>query len=169
MALVLVVSGFAWPAAAAPVLSVSPNQALRFGSFVVLGTGSRTVNSSGAVTNAGVLPVGTGTGPALFTLSYDRGAPATGPIVVTVLISLAQPGGVSQNGLSASVSQFDTDLPGIPLLIPAQSVLYTMPVCSTQVCSITFHIGGRIDVTQPGTGGTVTVPLAVTASLVSVL
>ncbi len=134
------------------------------------GSGSRTVSATGTVTNANVLPVSGGnTGPAQFTLTYDRGAPATGPITVAVLLTLSPPSNFAQNGLVATVSGFDTDLSGIPLLIPAQSILFTMRPCSTQVCAQTFHVGGRIDVTQPGNGGSITVPLTITATLVAAL
>lgn len=158
------------PASAASVLLLVPDQALRFGSFVVAGSGSRTVSATGAVNNSNVLPVGGGsTGPAQFTLTYDRGASATGPITVAVLLTLSPPSNFGQNGLVATVSGFDTDLSGIPLLNPGQSILFTMRPCSTQICAQAFHVGGRIDVTQPGKGGTIAVPLNVTATLVAAL
>lgn len=155
---------------AAPSLVLQSDRALRFGSFVVFANGSRTVSSTGTVTDSGVFPVsGASRGPAQFTLTYDRGVPAFGPIVVSVLLNLSPPGTMSQNGLSATVANFDTDLVGIPLLTPGQSILFTMPVCTTQVCTQVFHVGGRITVTQPGTGGTITVPLSLTANLVAAL
>ena len=86
-----------------------------------------------------------------------------------MLLTLSPPSNFAQNGLVATVSGFDTDLTGIPLLIPGQSILFTMRPCSTQVCAQAFHVGGRIDVTQPGNGGTITVPLTMTATLVAAL
>lgn len=154
---------------AAPFVTLQADQALRFGSFVVLGSGTRTVTATGTVSDSGIFPVsGTSRGPSQLTLTYHRGAPPTGPVTVTVLLNLVPPAPVSQNGLVATVTSFDTDLPGIPQLTPGQGILFTMPVCSTQVCTHVFHVGGRISVTRPGTGGAVTVPLTVTASLVSV-
>lgn len=155
---------------AAPGLAIVSDTALRFGSFVVPGTGSRTVTAAGQVTNTNVFPVsGAVTGPAQFTLTYDRGTNATGQILVTVLLTLAQPGSFSQSGLKATVSSFDTDLQGIPLLTPGQSLLFAMPPCASPVCTQVFHVGGRIDVTQPGNGGAVTVPLTIGATLIAVL
>src|SRR5512143_2915484 len=61
-------------AAKPPSVKVLANADLRFGAFGVMATGARTISTAGAVTNFGIIPVpGSPTGPAEFSVVYDRG------------------------------------------------------------------------------------------------
>jgi hypothetical protein len=157
------------PCIAAPAsLNINADQQLRFGTFVVPTIGSRTVSATGAITNVSIVPIGGGAGPAQFTLSYDRGNQNSKVLSITVSLVMDSVPGVTQGGVSATVSNFDTDLPGTLSITPGQPITYTLANCATRVCSQTFHVGGRIDMTRSSGGATLNVPLNFTASLLAV-
>ena len=84
----LLALGLLIPSAPAPAavaaLTVTADAALRFGTFVVPASGSRTVSASGAVINDAVFPVASSpVGPSQFTIAYDRGSEDHKPITVT--------------------------------------------------------------------------------------
>jgi Domain of unknown function (DUF4402) len=157
------------PAQAAPAsLTVTPDTALRFGSFVVITTGSRTVSASGAVTNSGIFPVGTApVGPAQFTVTYDRGNNSPQTLSVTFQLVLGSVAPVSQAGVSGTLSGFVSDLPGAAVLVPGQVITITIPSCATRTCSRTFRVGARLNVTRTSGGAALTIALPVTATLIS--
>jgi hypothetical protein len=174
LASVLLGLGAAAPARAAQGLTVTADQALRFGSFVVVGTGTRTVSAAGTVTDSNTYPVsGAATGPAQFTLVYERaiqlGIPVNLPILVTVQIIIAPVAPVTQNGVTGTISRFTTDLPGNPTVTAGQAFSYTLPLCVTLICQQTFRVGGSIDASQSTAGTTITAPLSVTATIQTVL
>jgi hypothetical protein len=76
---------------------------------------------------------------------------------------------LAQRDVSGDLSQFDTDLPGIPVLIPGAPVTYTLNTCATRVCTLTFHVGGRLDVAASNGGAPVSVTLPITAQVISVM
>ena len=160
----------AGPAATAvPALSVTPDAALRFGTFVVPSSGSRTVSASGAVINEAIFPVASApVGPSQFTVSYDRGNQESKPITVTFQVILSSVSPVTQTGVSGRLSRFDSDLPGAAVLVPGRVVTYTIANCTTRICAKTFRIGARIDVTRSSGGASLTIALPVIATLVSV-
>ena len=151
-------------------ITVNADQALRFGSFVVTATGSRTVSASGTVTSNGVFSAGNDpAGPAQFTMTYDRGVDASQSIAIIVQVLLSGSASVTQAGVTGTLSNYDTDLPGITLLTPGQSVLFTIANCTQRRCSQTFHIGARLDVTRNSGTAALVLPLPVTANVLAVL
>ena len=156
-------------AEAAPAsLTVTPDTVLRFGNFVVITTGSRTISASGAVTNSGIFPVGSApVGPAQFTVTYDRGNNNPQVLRVIFQLVLGSVSPVSQAGVTGTLSSFVSDLPGAAALVPGQVVTYTIPSCATRTCSMSFRIGARLDVSRASGGAALTIALPVTATLIS--
>jgi len=158
----------ATPPARADNLVLTANQQLRYGSFAVPGTGSRTVSATGLVTDSGVLPVSGPTGPAQFTLAFDRGG-GSNPVTLVIQVLLGSVGPVSQGGVTGALSAFTTDLPGVPLLVPGQAAILSLPGCATRICTRSFRIGARLDVTRASGGAALTIPLPVSATILAVL
>ncbi|MBU6267170.1 MAG: DUF4402 domain-containing protein [Sphingomonadales bacterium] len=165
------VSAFAGVARAdTPGISVTTDQTLRFGSFVVPFTGSRTIDAGGAVASDGVFAAGNDpVGPAQFTITYDRGPGSTAPVTVIVQVLLAGAASQVQGGVSGGLSTFSTDLPGVTALLPGQAVTFSITNCRTQTCSQTFHVGGRLDVTRFSGGASLAIPLPVSATVLAVM
>ena len=171
LCLLLTAAALALPASAeaAPAsLTVTPDTALRFGSFVVITTGSRTIGAGGAVTNSGIFPVGSApVGPAQFTVTYDRGNNNPQVLSVTFQLMLGSVSPVSQAGVTGRLSGFVSDLPGAAVLVPGQVVTYTIPSCPARTCSKTFRVGARLDVSRASGGAVLNIALPVTATLIS--
>jgi hypothetical protein len=150
-------------------LTISQDMPLRFGSIVVFGHGSRSVSANGETGNDQIYPVGINTsGPARFTVTYDRGSDPLREVSVTYLIMLGGVAPVNQSGLTGTLSRFDSDLPEASSILPGRGVVQTMPPCISQTCRSTFHIGAWLEVTQAKGGGTLSFSLPVSAKLVSV-
>lgn len=148
---------------------VTQDAPLRFGSFVVPSSGSRQVTASGMVTNQSIIDAHTGpTGPAQFTIAYDRGNQSRRMLDIQIEVVLFGVPQVTVGGVSARLSSFDTDIPGVSALTPGQAVTISLRNCITRVCSTTFHIGGRLDVTRSYGGAVITVPLPISATVVAV-
>lgn len=151
-------------------LSLSADSGLRFGSFVVPASGWRAVDAGGAVSGSGIFPAGSDpVGPAQFTVSYDRGSASTGS--ASIVVQLVLPGSATQvsGGVSGTLSGFVTDLPGLPTLLPGQATIFVIGNCTTRVCSQTFRVGARIDVTRSSGGARLTIPLPLAATVLAVL
>ncbi len=157
------------PARGAPEsLSVSADTPLRFGAFVVISSGSRTVSASGTVTNVAIFPIASApVGPAQFTVTYDRGNNSQRPLNIVFDVMLGQVSPVSQSGVTGVLSAFGSDLAGAAALVPGQVYTYTMANCVTRICSRSFRIGARIDVTRASGGAALTIQLPVIANLIS--
>jgi hypothetical protein len=149
-------------------LIVTADQQLRYGSFAVPGTGSRTVSATGLVTDSGILPVSGPTGPAQFTLAFDRGG-SSNPVTLVIQVLLGSVGPVSQGGVTGTLSAFTTDLPGIPLLVPGQAAILNVTGCAARICTRSFRIGARLDITRASGGAALTLPLPVSATVLAVL
>lgn len=158
------------PARADPARAVVTADArLDFGRMVVVGSGSRRVTAAGAVVDSGVMPAPGGTTrPAQFTVSYDRGNESRRPLDVTLEVVLSAPGAVDAGGVSGRLSAFETDLPGYAAIAPGQVLQITLPNCTQRVCSRSFRVGARIDLTRSYGGGTLNLPLPIDATLVNV-
>lgn len=158
------------PAAQADSFSIQRTADLRFGRFAVFASGWRSVGASGAVSGSGIMAVaGSSTGPAQFTLRYDRGSTSTRPITVAAQVMLIAPGQLIKDGVVARLSAFESDLPGGSLLVSGMPVTVTIANCTTRVCTANFAIGARIDVDRQAGGADLTIPLPVTAILLAVL
>jgi Domain of unknown function (DUF4402) len=157
------------PVAAAPAaLTITQDAALRFGAFVVITSGSRTVSANGAVTNTSVFPVGAApVGPAQFTVTYDRGNNNVKPIEVIFEVILPGVSPVSQAGVTGTLSAFTSDLAGAAVMVPGRAYQYTIANCVTRTCSKTFRVGARLDVNRASGGAVLTIPVPMVANLIS--
>ena len=150
-------------------IDIVPQKQLRFGSFGVMDSGSRVVSPSGAVTSIGIVPVqGSVTGPAEFAIVYDRGNESKRPVSLVIEVMLLAAPPLNQGGLVATVSEFTTDLAGAPTLAPGQAVMLAIDNCLTRQCTRTFRVGGRLQVKRSSGGGPISIPLPITANLVTV-
>ncbi len=152
-------------------LTLTANSELSFGSFAVIGNGSRTVSASGAVTSRSILQAGRGgTGPARFTLTYDRGSNARRPVDVIVELVLIAPGRERDGRVTARLSAFDSDIAGHQRITPGVPVRLTIANCRGRSCTARFAIGARLDVSEggSGTGGaSLSIPLLMDAVVIS--
>lgn len=156
--------------AAAPSVSVSADQALRFGSFFTDTTGTRTVSATGSVSGSAIVPLtGSAPGPAQFTVTYDRGN--NGNANYSLLISVLVPGAASQvsGGVTGTISSFDTDLPGIPALLPGQTAQLTITGCQRRICTRTFRLGGTLRVARTSGGAQLAIPVPVVVTVLAEL
>jgi hypothetical protein len=153
--------------AAAPSITVRADQQLRFGTFFTDTAGSRTVSASGTISGSAIVPIGSGSaGPAQFTITYDRGNNASRSYALQVQLLMT---GVSVNvgGVTGVLSSFDTDLPEVGTLLPGQAVFYTIKGCQRQICTQTFRVGGRLNVTRTTGGAALTLALPLTVVLIA--
>jgi hypothetical protein len=152
-----------------PAISVRQDAPLRFGSFMVFGSGSRSVGTSGEVFDSGIAGAGDeAPAPAFFTVSYDRGNESRRSLDIEVDVTLAQVPPVTLGGIRASLSNLSTDLPGGGALVPGRPVRISMTGCAQRVCARSFRVGGRLDVSRSYGAGQLTLPLLVDAVVVSV-
>lgn len=158
------------PAQATPSqLSVVSQTDLRFGSFAVMGAGYRIVSPSGAVQDSGIFSTSaSGTGPAQFAIVYDRGSNDRRALDLQIQLIFSPPPTVQIGGVTANLSDYQSDLPGAPQIIPGQVVEIQIPNCTTRVCQTTFRMGGRLDVNRNFGGARIDIPIPVDAFLVSV-
>lgn len=156
--------------AATPSVTVTADEALRFGSFFTDTTGSRTVSATGSVAGSAIIPLtGTAPGPARFTFTYDRGNNAN--VSYALLISVLVPGTASQvsGGVTGTIARFDTDLPGVSVLLPGQSTQVTLIGCRRRICSRTFRVGGTLQVARTSGGADLAIPLPIVVTVLAEL
>lgn len=156
--------------AAAPSVTVSADQTLRFGSFFTDTTGTRTVSATGSVTGSAIVPLaGPAPGPAQFTFTYDRGNNSN--VNYSLLISVLVPGTASQvsGGVTGTIAQFDTDLPGISALVPGQIAQVTLTGCQRRTCSRTFRVGGTLQVARTSGGADLAIPVPIVVTVLAEL
>jgi hypothetical protein len=152
-----------------PILTITPRSDLRFGRFAVFGSGSRTITPQGAVFDSAIFSEpGSVTGPAEFDLSFDRGNESKFPIDVYIELVLSGPNSQQLNGVTAQVSAFTSDLAGAPVIVPGRAISVVMLRCPTRVCTRSFRVGGRLDVTKYYGGATLAIPLPIDATIIVV-
>jgi len=146
------------------VRSQSP---LSFGTFMVFGNGSRSVSATGAVADSAIVTLDGGQPrPARFTIEYDRGNESKQVLDVTIEIVMSAPSSVRSGGVDARLSAFETDLPGYPRVASGQALTVRLTDCRARVCSRTFSVGGRLDITRLFGGAKVEIPIIVDARVV---
>lgn len=151
-----------------PTISIINPVLLRFGTFAVPSSGFREVSPSGSVTSSGVFALSNGgTGPARFTVQYDRGNNSRRRLDIVIDLTFSTPPAFAQGGLNARLSRYQTDLPGYGLIAPGQTVRIAMPNCLQRVCSRSFNLGGRLDIDRSFGGGLVEIPIPVDAVIIS--
>lgn len=149
-------------------LELTSTTDLRFGTFAVIDRGSRTVSATGNVTSSAILSTSRGdTGPAQFTLVYDRGNNGRQSLDLVIEIILSPPQPARQGGVTAQLSAFDSTIPGHPRIVPGQPVRITIDNCRSRQCIATFAVGGTIDITRSYGGGNLNIPLLFDATIIS--
>ncbi len=155
---------------AAPArLLLSSDSNLRFGTFAVMDRGYRTVSPTGNVQSVGIFSTSTGdTSPARFTLAYDRGNNSRRNLNLRIQLVLSPAPVVTQNGVVARLSSYQTDLPGAANVQAGQVVEVLIPNCRQRVCSRSFNVGARLDVERNFGGASIEIPIPADAVLISV-
>lgn len=167
-ALLALVSLTAGPVIAKPQeVRIRSQGKLAFGTFMVFGRGARSVSASGAVTDTAIVALdGSQPRPARFTIEYDRGNESKQVLEVTIELALSAPGGLRFGGVEARLSAFETDLPGHARVAAGEIVTLRLTDCRARVCSRSFAVGGRLDVTRNFGGAAVEIPIIVDARIV---
>jgi hypothetical protein len=151
-----------------PSVRITAQSELRFGTFLVFGAGARTVSAAGAVTNFALVPVeGDAPSPARFTVAYDRGNQSTQPLDVELDVVIAASSPIRLGGIDARLSALDSTLPGALQVQPGQPVRIRITGCRTRLCSRSFQVGGRIDVTRQSGHASLSIPIPLEATIVS--
>lgn len=161
--------GIAGPASAKePEVHVIPQSELRFGTFMVFGTGSRTVTALGNVTDVSLVALeGDPVGPARFTISYDRGNESKHVLDIELELVISQPPRVRQGGVDAQLSALESDLPGSQRVSPGRPIRVFLANCRERVCSISFNVGGRLEVSRQFGGASLSIPIPVDVTVIS--
>ena len=154
--------------AAEPQVRVIATSELHFGTFMVFGSGARTVSATGAVSDSGVVSLeGRAPAPASFTISYDRGNESNHILNIVLDMVLSSPQLVRQGGVEARLSGYETNLPGALRIDAGRAIRLTISNCRTRVCTRTFQVGGRLDVSRRFGGASVVVPIPVDVTVIS--
>lgn len=141
---------------------------LSFGTFMVFGSGSRSVSASGAVMDNAIVTLdGSQPRPARFTIEYDRGNESKHVLEVTIELVMSAPSNVRFGGVNARLSAFETDLPGYSRIASGDAMTVRLSNCRARVCSKTFTVGGRLDVTRNFGGAKVDIPISLDARIVA--
>lgn len=151
-----------------PEVRITADSDLQFGTFMVFGNGARTVSASGAVNDLGVVGLDGGIpAPARFTISYDRGNEGNVTLDIVLELVFSAPPLVRVNGVEARLSGYETDLPGALRIDPGRAIRLTLANCRTRICSRSFQVGGRLDVTRLFGGAQLVVPIPVDVTVIS--
>lgn len=154
---------------APPQLRIIPQTDLRFGSFAIIDRGYRVVDPAGGVQNVGIFSIASGdTGPALFRIRYDRGNNGRRRLDLRFQMVLSQAPVITQGGITAQLSQYQTDIPGYANVQAGEVIDISIPNCRTRICRTSFNVGGRLDVASNYGGGTIRVPIPADIVLISV-
>ena len=157
-------------ATTAPTLTITSDTNLNFGTIVAPGVGSRIVGADGSVSNIGVVPIGANTArPAQFTITYDRGVNNGLMMQLIFQIVLGSVPGGTVNGVQGQLSAFSTDLAGLGSLQPGQVGTFTITNCVTRVCTLTFHVGARLDVAGAASTAPLSFPLPMMVTALAVV
>lgn len=146
-------------------LSMSEIAPLRFGSMVLQTSGRRTVTPYGDAVDEGVIAVsGSRSAAAEYVVRYDRGNNGRQPLDVEFLVMLPGVLRVETGTLSAVLQAMTTDIRA-----PQKSGQFILRIsgCMTRICSATFRLGGTLAITRHSGGGTIVVPVPVTATVLS--
>jgi hypothetical protein len=155
------------PALAKPQeVRVRSQSELSFGTFMVFGSGSRSVSASGAVVDSAIVTLdGRQPRPARFSIEYDRGNESKHVLDVTIELVMSAPGSVQFDGVTAQLSAFETDLPGHARVASGEAMTIRLTNCRTRVCSKTFAVGGRLNVSRNYGGASVDIPINIDARI----
>jgi len=152
-----------------PTFRIVADTDLRFGQFVVFSTGSRTVTATGTVRDNAIFPVPSApTGPAQFTVVYDRGNEGRKSLDLEIGVALLNVSPVEVNGVKGVLSAFETDLPGYANIAPGDEIRISIKNCQVRLCAKSFRVGARLDVQKSSGSAVLRIALPMTATLFSV-
>ena len=150
-------------------LRIVKNRDLNFGTFMVFGRGMRTVSPAGLVTDQAIIDLeGERARPAQFTVVYDRGDASNHVIDVTVELAVSAGGAFREKGVGAQLAAFETDVPGYAKISAGEVIRLNIKNCRARRCSISFAVGGRLDVSRQFGGGDIIIPVELDARVVLV-
>lgn len=151
-----------------PEVRIDATSDLQFGTFMVFGSGARTVSANGTVSDNGVVALeGSVPAPARFTITYDRGNESNQTLNIVLELVISAPPLVRQGGVEARLSGYETDLPGALRIDAGRAIRLTLANCRTRICTRTFQVGGRLDVTRHFGGAALVVPIPVDVTVIS--
>lgn len=149
-------------------VTVTADSDLHFGTFMVFGSGQRTVSPTAAVTDNAIVPLeGSSPSPARFTVTYNRGNQSRRPLDIEIDVYLHSVSRVSIGGIEASLTSLRTDVAGQSQLESGRPIRITIPNCRTRICARSFSVGGTLNVNRSYGGASLTIPIPVYVELVS--
>lgn len=158
------------PFARNATISLVQNQPLRFGTFAVLGQGSKTVGAAGNITEQGLVSFGRDpVAPAEFTLTWQRNNATRFPVTVVVQLSYGASAPVTINGITGQITSYESDLGGLSTINPGGNESYTFLACAAATCSVRFRVGGRLAISAGSDGAQLTMPVPLTARIMAEL
>jgi hypothetical protein len=154
--------------AAAPEVRIVPDSELDFGAFMVFGSGSRTVTASGAVSDVSIVGLeGNPPSPARFTVLYDRGNNSRHPMDIELELVMSSVAPVRVGGTTGELTAFETDLPQALRIEPGQAIRISFADCRTRICSRSFQLGAKLNVTRSYGGARLVVPIPFDVAVLS--
>lgn len=152
-----------------PALTITADRPLQFGTVLIVDGAERRIGATGEVLDTIPIPRH-GNAPTAggFTIAYDRGEPSQRPITITLSITLAQITPLNAGGATAMIDRFETDLPGVGQLLPGQPATVTIRNCTTQVCTLSFALGGQLTLHRAQGGGSMTLAAPLSVRVVDV-
>jgi hypothetical protein len=156
--------------AAPPSVYATAETNLRFGRIVVFGSGTRIVTPAGSVTDSGGILSATGDspGPSQISVGYDRGNEGKNAITVVMQVTFGAVPPVTQGGVTATVTNLTSDLPGALTITNGLTVPITIRNCRVRQCGAVFNVGGRLNVTRLYGGANISTPVPVSVTVISV-
>jgi hypothetical protein len=134
--------------------------------MVLQSSGRRTVTPAGAVIDEAVIaPSGSSSAPAEYVVRYDRGNNGRQPLDIEFLVVLPGVLRVETGTLSAVLQSLNTDVRAGHN--GSGQFILRISGCMTRICSATFRLGGTLAITRHSGGGTIVVPVPVTATVLS--
>ncbi|WP_068075834.1 DUF4402 domain-containing protein [Novosphingobium lentum] len=147
-------------------VSVEIDRSLRFGQFAVLGSGSRSLDPTGSVTDIGLFPIGRRDWQsARFTVRHARAPGVTGPASVVVQIVVTTAPQVVTRMATARIVAFDVT--GRGAVQPGEPFEITLTGCASTACTQSIDFGARIEIAGEGDGTTMAFPLSISARVLS--
>lgn len=147
---------------------ISVERELAFGTFMIFGSGRRTIGANGIVTDESIVALeGTIPSPAQFTVTYDRGNENNHVLDVEIEVFVSTTPMVRIGGVEGRLSNYQTDLPGFGRVSSGQPLRILLPNCRTRTCSRTFRLGATLDVSRTFGGADLVIPIPIDAILIS--
>lgn len=147
---------------------ISVDSELNFGTFMVFGSGRRSIGPNGIVVDEAIIALeNTIPRPAQFTVTYDRGNESKHVLDIELELFISPTPGVTIGGVEGRLTNFETDLSGASRVTSGQPIRITLPNCRTRTCSQSFRLGATLNVTRSYGGAVLIIPIPVDAVIIS--